>query len=171
MNDWQIALMTAGIALVASVITSIVTLKLTQKNDIRSHVLEQRTDLYLKFFSVVDVLSSDPYKVFDKKYMDDFMSYKAEMKLFSSRKTFQKYVNLFELVMKPFNFYDIYIGFQKGEDPTTFYANTYSCMDKEDFQLSAYDFQDKYVPDRKQLSESMQCLYESMRCDLGSNIK
>ncbi len=171
MEEWAVILLTGLISLVTSVVTSRITLSVTQKNDVRKHILQERTDLYLELFPVIDELVNWPENVFDDEYMDEFISYKADMKLLASSETFKAYIALFDVVIEPYNFADIYTGYKNGEDTSDFNPEIFSKLKKEDLDLEPEEFADKFMPDRDKICRLIQNLYQKMREDLGSNIK
>lgn len=171
MNEWKIVLLTGAISLITSLLTSRITLAVTQKNEVKKHILEERTKFYFEYFPVVDLLLNHPEKVFDRSYTDKFFSYKARMKLLASKKTFSVYEQLFSIVAESTNAFDIYCGYQNGEDGSYFDQEDFAKLDKKDLQLSCEEFQQKHLPDRKEIDPYIQALYQEMRNDLGSNLK
>lgn len=169
-DEWAIILLTGIVSLFTSIVTSRITLTVTHKNEIRKHILEERTKFYFEIFPVIDILINAPGKVFDYSYMEKFISYKARMKLLASKKVFMKYQKLFDYVIQLFNFYDIYEGYNSSE-PCSFDEDNFSKLDKEDLKLTEAAFQQKYLPDRSKIDVLTQELYEAMRSDLGSNMK
>ena len=163
-------LTTAAITLTSGVIASLITLAVTHRNDVKKFVLEQRAELYCRLFNVVDRLINQPQLAFNKQYMEELIGYKAGMKLLASKKTFPLFAELFETVIEPYNSYDVYCGYHEGEDINNFDGETYAGI-KNDLDLSPEEFISKYIPDREVVDSCIRALYESMRDDLGSNLK
>ena len=44
MEEWQIVLLTGGISIVSSIITALITLTITHKNEVKKLVLEKRAE-------------------------------------------------------------------------------------------------------------------------------
>lgn len=171
LSQWQILIISGIISIITSILIECIASLLKSKNEIRKHILEERTKFYFEFFPAVDLLINHPEKVFDHAYMNEFLSYKARMKLLSSKKTFAAYQKLFELAIEPYNAFDIYDGYQKGEEMSNFDQKNFDKLDKKDFDLSEEKFLQKYLPDRKEIEKCILALYQGMRTDLGSNIK
>lgn len=103
--------------------------------------------------------------------MDEFISFKAHMKLIASNKAFEAYEDLFHLIVESFNFYDIYcaINYENNED--NIYKLTYDKMDKNDLKLSLEEFMNKHLPAPESFDRYIGKLSQEMRNDLGSNLK
>ena len=171
MTNWEIVLLTGLVTVVTSVITSLITLSFTRKNEIRKKVLKERTAMYLDFYSVTDGFINHPRLVFDEACMKEFLSYKPKMKLLSSNITYPIYTELFQTMIEPYNFYDVYIGKQNNENLSCFDTETVEKMNEEDFKLTSEEFINRYCPDSKKIDSLIEKLYQSMRKDLGSDIK
>ncbi len=166
-NPFWIAILPA----IISFLTALITLSVKQKNEIRKHILEERTEFYLEIFPEIDDIINQPYLIFNQEYIDEFISFKAHMKLIASNKTFEAYEELFHLIVEPFNFYDIYcaINYEKNEDNID--KSTYDKMDKNDLELTPDEFMEKHLPDSQSFDRCIGKLFQEMRNDLGSNLK
>lgn len=170
MESWEIVILTGIVSMVSAIISSFVTTKLTQKNEIRKRILEERTKLYFEIFPKIDTLINHPENIAYEKYWVEFMHLKAKMKLLASKTTFREYEKLFNLLADSVNAIDIYDGMKRGEDCSNFDQESLSKINPLDFKLSLHEFEKKYLPNRDTTRLYIQELYEAMRMDLGSNL-
>lgn len=183
MENWKTILLTGIISLITSIVTSRITLAVTRKNEIRKHILEERTEFYLKIFPVIDILINHPEKIYEQSYINNFLEYKAQVKLLASNRTFVAYKNLFDLVIKPYNIYDRYCtDHDPRSDPSLseckrdpngkeFEISHIKESDIEVFEFGLEKVKEENLPSRDDIEKCILDLYQEMRTDLGSNIK
>mgnify|MGYP000817359238 FL=1 len=98
MEEWQIVLLTGGISVVSSIITALITLSRTHRNEVKKLVLEKRSALYFEFYDVAEMLLHNNNKVYDSEYIKVLLQFKPKMKLLSSKDTVEAFKSFFELV-------------------------------------------------------------------------
>ena len=170
METWEITILTGCVSIISGVVASFVTSKITHRNEVKNHILQERTKFYLDSFPLIDLLINKEKNICDYEYMTDFISLKANMKLLSSKQTFEAYGKVFDLVIGAYNAIDIYNGYKNNEDISKFSKEDYAKV-KGDMSLSESEYLEKYMPDRDKLIKLIDDLYEEMRNDLGSNMK
>ena len=177
-------LLLAGIvSVVSSIITAMVSLKITHKNDVKRVILENRTNLYFEVYGVLEPLLHNPKRVFDQDYVNKIVEYKPKMKLLSSKKTFESYRCIYEVIThKLIEFRDYY----RENDPYTKSEYIEIVCDSEGIEEEIYhvpSFEESYfkkdielfkkenAPLTETISECLSNLCINMRKDLGSDIK
>ena len=95
MEKLQNVLLTGGISIVSSIITALITLSLTHRNEVKKLVLEKRSTLYFEFYDVAEMLLHNNNKVYDSEYIKALLQFKPKMKLLSSKKTVKAFRRLF----------------------------------------------------------------------------
>lgn len=183
MEEWQIILLTGGISIVSSIITALITLSRTHRNEVKKLVLEKRSALYFEFYDVAEILLHNNNRVYDSEYIKVLLQFKPKMKLLSSQNTVEVFRSFFELVTKK---YEEYRTFCAENDPRVNpkYFHTYidedgveqeewhgNALEVSYFESDAEKFKVDNVPSKEEISKHITALYEQMRKDLGSNIK
>lgn len=183
MEEWQIVLLTGGISIVSSIITALITLSRTHRNEVKKLVLEKRSALYFEFYDVAEMLLHNNNKVYDSEYIKALLQFKPKIKLLSSKKTVKAFRKLFELITQK---YEAYRTFCIENDPRDNPDLLEQVFDKEgneftnchvseweisDFENAVEKFKADNMPSKEEISEHITALYEQMRKDLGSNIK
>ena len=183
MEEWQIVLLTGGISIVSSIITALITLSLTHRNEVKKLVLEKRSTLYFEFYDVAEMLLHNNNKVYDGEYIKALLQFKPKMKLLSSKKTVKAFRRLFELITQK---YEAYRTFCVENDPRNNPDFLEQEFDEEgieftichateleilSFENAAEKFKADNMPSKEEISKHITALYEQMRKDLGSNIK
>jgi hypothetical protein len=183
MEEWQIILLTGGISIVSSIITALITLSRTHRNEVKKLVLEKRSALYFEFYDVAEMLLHNNNKVYDSEYIKVLLQFKPKMKLLSSKDTVEAFKSFFELVTKK---YEEYRTFCAENDPRVNpnYFHTYidedgveqeewhgNALEVSYFESDAEKFKTDNIPCKEEISKHVTALYEQMRNDLGSNIK
>lgn len=183
MEDWKIVLLTGIISIASSIITAIITLRITHKNDVKRLVLENRTVLYFELYSAIEPLLHDNSKVFDSNYIDILVKYKPKMKLLSSSKTFEAFKVFYNIVTEKFNEFRKYCH---ENDPRTKPEFCQTVCDEEGkeyeichasdleiyyFECDVEKFKNNNTLSTEIISNKLTELYKNMRNDLGSNIK
>ncbi len=171
MDGWRIVVLSGIVSLVTAILSTVITTGLTRKSEIRMHILEERTKFYFEIFPIIDTLINYPENIYNEDYWDEFMSFKAKMKLLASKKTFKEYERLFIFMTDSVNALDIYDGIKCEENPSTFCQEALAKIDQSDFKLARDEFVNKYLPDRDITQRYVENLYKAMRIDLGSNLK
>ena len=161
MQELELLLLTAVTSLIVLVVTSVITLKITQRNDVKKHILEKRTEFYLDVFPLIDLIINEYNSVFDFEYMENFIDTKSEMKLLASDKTFEQYEKLFRYMTDNYNKYCVYYNLKEAD----------TSINSKKFEELMHEYMDKNPLNRDYLQELVLNLYQEMRKDLGSNIK
>lgn len=183
MEEWQIVLLTSGISVVSSIVTVLITLSRTHRNEVKKLVWEKRSEVYFDLYNTVEELLINRYKIYDKDYTNRILQFKPKMKLLASPKTVKAFKEIFELIAKHYNAFNAYCT---GNDPKTNPKNYHTTTDESGveheiwhgtkFEIDCYEidvekFKKRNCPSRELLSQKSTALYEQMRKDLGSNIK
>lgn len=183
MEEWQIVLLTGGISIVSSIITALITLSRTHRNEVKKLVLEKRSALYFEFYDVAEMLLHNNNKVYDSEYIKVLLQFKPKMKLLSSKKTVKAFRKLFEMITSK---YEAYRTFCIENDPREDPKFLETCCNAEGieyevchatdldisyFESDAEKFKADNMPSKEVISKHITALYEQMRKDLGSNIK
>ena len=183
MEDWKIVLLTGAISIASSIITAIITLRITHNNDVKRLVLENRTVLYFELYSAVEPLLHDNSKVFDSDYIDALVKYKPKMKLLSSSKTFEAFKVFYNVVTEKFNEFRKYCHENDPRTNSEFYqtvcdeeGNEYEICHASEleihyFECAVENFKNNNALPIETISNKLTKLYKNMRNDLGSDIK
>ena len=183
MEEWQIVLLTGGISIVSSIITALITLTITHKNEVKKLVLEKRAELYFEFYNEVELLLHDNFKIYDSNYIKVLLQYKSKMKLLSSENTMKAFRDVFELVTLKHKEYRAFcnnndprnnpdfLEREFDEDGVEFEICHATELDILCFESDAEKFKVDNIPSKEEISKQITALYKEMREDLGSNIK
>lgn len=142
--------------------TSVITLKVTQNNNVKKHILEKRTEFYLEVFPLIDLIINEYNFVFDFDYMEKFIDSKSTMKLLASRRTHEEYSKLFNYLIDNYNQYCEFYNQ---------YENSDKKISKKEFEDKINEYIEEHQLDRDCLDTLVSNLYQEMRNDLGSNMK
>lgn len=183
MEEWKIVLLTGFVSVLSSIITAMISLTITHKNDVKKVLLENRTNLYFEVYSALEPFLHNPKRVFNQDYVNKVVEYKPKIKLLSSKKTFESYRCIYEVIMHKFiEFRDFY----RENDPHTKPENIEIVCDSEGIEEEIYhgsNFEEVYfekdielfkkenAPSTEIISECLFNLCTNMRKDLGSDIK
>ncbi len=162
MQEWTVIVITGFISLVVSIVTSVITLKVTRNNDVKKHILEKRTEFYLDVFPLIDLIINEYDFVFDFDYMKEFIDSKSTMKLLASKKTHKEYNKLFQYLIHSYNQYCEFYNQYEDSDKR---------ISKKEFEEKNNEYIKEHQLDRDYLDILVSNLYQEMRNDLGSNMK
>ena len=187
MTETQITIFVAVVPIVISVffsiITAFVTQKLTHKNDVKKWILEKRCALYLKIYPRIEEILHNRTIVFSDSYFKYLVEIKPEVKLISSKDTFEAFEQYFLFILKNNREYHKFcLNNDPRNDPKHFWIDTdpngeeYEADDITEQDLQYFGAQEKnYIsdntPDADTVKSYIEGLYSSMRVDLGSNLK
>ncbi len=182
MEGWEVVVLTTVLTLLSLVVTAKITTKISYNNDVRKEIREKRAELYLSFYDDVESILKDKTLVFNREYLDILVSTKPQIKLLSSKATFQAYYEYYEYIRKEIHLFE---QFCNENDPLNDSSRYEYCMDEKGneqeivhvSEWEIHDFeklQEKYKrenkPDNKTISAYLEKLYQAMREDLGSNL-
>ena len=181
LDQLETVVLTAILSLLASILTAFLTSKVTRENEMRKRIHEKRLELYLEFHDVLEKMLRKREIVFDKKYYQEIRSFKARIKLLASKKTVEKYKELFEYVQNAVSNYEKYLKkYDPEENPERVIADEngepigYKELTAGDFDTYEYlidKYKEEEVPSKEFAQKLIDDLYTSMRNDLGSNLK
>lgn len=182
MSEWQIVLLTGCLSILSAIITALISLALTHRNDVKKLILEKRASLYFDIYSELEKILNNPLKVFDEDYIVFLLSNKPKIKLLASTKTIEAFKSFFEFITQK---YKEYKSFCYENDPRInrkFYRTFLNEEGEEDeewlgtnFDITCFEQDEKKflaenVPSSETISKHITVIYEEMRKDLGSNI-
>ena len=183
MNELKIVLLTGLLTISSSIITALITLKVTHRNEVKKHIWEKRAELYFEFYDEAEKLFYDRYRIYDKNFIKVLLKFKPKIKLLASDKTMDAFKSFYEFICKNYEEYrDFYIENDPREKPefqeTDFdddgvpYIICHATgMDISDFESFLEEYKKKNVPNFETINKYINNMYKDMRNDLGSNIK
>lgn len=173
--------LSAVLTLAASILTAFLTAKTTRENEMRKRIHEKRLELYLEFHDVLEKMLGNRDVVFDRKYYNEVSTFKPKIKLLASKKTVERYNAISEYLRTMMSGYEKY---ENDHDPERDLGRMYYDEDGdpvgydepkvEDYEAYSYGlnrYKSEHRPSKELAQEMIGKLYESMRNDLGSNLK
>ena len=184
LNENNVLIITCVLSALLSIVVSIITTTITaikqHRNEVKRWILEKRASFYLDFYSDVEIIMKKRKLVYDNDFYNMLVLVKPKIKLLASKKTFKAFENFYEYILtKRREFRYFYrsndpsnsIEYYFDDDGNEQISNPPCEEDYEDFSIKLDAYKKENTPDLNEIKNHIEALYQSMRTDLGSNMK
>lgn len=181
MDNWKMILLTAGISLIVSILTSWVTSKCAFKSDIKKYLYSKRETLYFELGECLDELLIDLSNVYEEDYKEKLYLFKPRVKLIASNGV----VNDYKKIMNVYNKYYFKLQEFISKNDPTMDENNYEHVTNEfgeeddmphfderdinNYEHSLEEFKENNYPQTQEIQRMINNIIDAMRKDLGNN--
>ena len=167
-TDIQVALISGGIALVASIVTAWLTTKHEYRKQLKQHLYEERERTYIEIFNILQELRDHPYYIFNcEKIVTPLKAIRTAVSFYGSAdlidelercytriySEFKKYVELFD------EDYEIQRSIRAEINGET----------EMDFEREIEQYQDNHILSATDIADMQKRIITIMRKDLNLN--
>lgn len=182
MEEWKILLLSAGLSFFSAIVSSKITSNLAQKNEICRAIREKRYELYSNLYAHIDQILTNRQLIFSDEYWETIVKFKASMKLFSSKETFDAFHQYFSFIAQQKKAFEQYCSKNDPQndlenhipytDDFGYEQEVLSLMpgDVEEYERLCSSYKFNHQPSADMVNKHLIPLYENMRKDIGSDM-
>ena len=164
-------------------VTAFLTSRNARENEMRKLLHEKRLELYMSFYEQVERCLKNRQIVFEQEYFQKIGTYKAKMTLMASENTRKAFDEFFWFIRQKWTDYHKYSlgndpAFDESRHHTTYdeNGNESEWVDVSREELDAFNdeirrYKKTNKPAKEVIEKYAEEMYQSMRNDLGSNLK
>ena len=166
--DIQVALISGGIALVASIVTAWLTTKHEYRKQLKQHLYEERERVYIGIFNILQELRDHPYYIFNhEKIVSPLKATRTAVNFYGSAELIDELERCYKRIYSEYeNYFELFDEEYEMQKDTRMEINGETEMD---FEREIEQYQDNHILSDTDIADMQKRIITIMRKDLNLN--